>query len=105
MTSNFSVSLYVITEPQRTREVFLGLDKILSDVCHPVRIGASYICSPSDDVLVSVFLNDDVKRFAMIIRVEGKNAKELVDTVSKINERLKEIGVHASLLSSFTSSL
>ncbi|MBW9140320.1 MAG: hypothetical protein TQ35_0004970 [Candidatus Aramenus sulfurataquae] len=105
MTSNFSVSLYVLTEPQRTREVFLGLDKMLSDMCKPIRIGASYICSPSDDLLVSVFLNDDVKRYAMVIKVEGKNASELVDVVSKINEKLKEMGVHASLFSSFKSSL
>ncbi|AWR94965.1 hypothetical protein [Acidianus brierleyi] len=101
MNSIFSVDISVMSEPQRIRDVFLGFDNFLEDLCKPLRIGASYICSPSPESLITVFLSDDIKKFLMIIRVESTSATEIIRITEHINNKLKENGIHANLVNSF----
>jgi hypothetical protein len=105
MSNIFSVDISVISEPQKTRDVFLSFDKILEELCRPLRIGASYICSPSSESLISVFFNDDIKKFLIIIRVESTSASEVARIVEHINNKLKENGAHASLINSSNNLL
>ena len=101
----FVIKLLIIEDPARLRETFYEMEGILSSICKPIRLGASYVCSISKNTLISVYLSGNFKNFQLIIEIESKDAEELTTTVDKIVTELKNKGIHVTLFNASMSSL
>lgn len=103
----FQVTLQLLEDSSKIREAFYLMDNILSEVCKPIRIGASYICSPSKNSLITVYLIQDVAttRFQLHIRIESVDAEELTNNLNKLYSVLKMNNIHVSLVNTAFKSL
>ncbi|BDC19865.1 hypothetical protein [Acidianus sp. HS-5] len=101
----FSIKLLVLEDPIRLRDTFYSMEEILTNICKPIRLGASYICSISKSTLVSIYLSGNFKNFQLIIEVESEDAEELTLTLNNIVNELKTKGVHVTLFNTSTTSL
>lgn len=103
----FSVTLQVLEEQARIRDIFYSMENILSDLCKPIRLGASYICSTSKDSLITVYLLQEASntRFQLQIRIESNNAEELTGNLGKLSSILKQNNIHATLVNTLFRSL
>jgi len=100
----FSVKLLVLEDPG-LRDVFYSIEGILANICKPIRLGASYICSVSKNTLISVYLSGNLKNFQLIIEIESEDAEELTTTLDRIINELKSKGIHITLFNTSTTSL
>ncbi|MCY0860647.1 MAG: hypothetical protein OWQ54_09495 [Sulfolobaceae archaeon] len=97
----FSLDFVALTEdPLRIKDFFKLADTILTDLCQPIKIGASLLCAVSNDVLLTIYTDMQSKNLTLKIRVEGEDAVKLVNTISRIYEKLKENGFHMTLATS-----
>ena len=101
----FSIKLIVLEEPARLRETFYNMEGTLANICKPIRLGASYICSVSKNTLISVYLSGNFKNFQLIIEIESEDAEELTLTLDRIVTELKNKGIHVTLFNTSTTSL
>ncbi|AEE94226.1 hypothetical protein [Acidianus hospitalis] len=101
----FSVKLLVLEDPGRLRDVFYSIEGILANICKPIRLGASYICSVSKNTLISAYLSGNLKNFQLIIEIESEDAEELTTTLDRIINELKSKGIHITLFNTSTTSL
>lgn len=97
----FRALLGIYSDPLQMRELFKEVESVLQGICEPVRIGASYICSPSSISLVTILLVEkEVRPMALVFKIESESAQELAKLAGEIYQRLKSRGVHATLLNS-----
>ncbi|EZQ06850.1 MULTISPECIES: hypothetical protein [Acidianus] len=101
----FSLTLNILEDPQRIRDIFLNMNTVLSDICSPERIGASYVCSPSETCLITISLVEEMPKFSIYVKLESERAGELMELIRKINSKFKNNGIHATLLTSSKISL
>ncbi|MEM0193783.1 MAG: hypothetical protein QW699_01665 [Metallosphaera sp.] len=106
MITLFDVKIGVRADPQQIREIFKEMPALLEDLCVPSRIGASYLCSPSSSSLIIVYLAEqEMRPIHLAFRIKSSDSKELVRYSEKISEKLKNYGVHPTLLSTDSVSL
>ncbi|AWR97755.1 hypothetical protein DFR86_09490 [Acidianus sulfidivorans JP7] len=103
----FEVTLQVIEDSMKIKDTFYLMGNILTEVCEPLRIGASYICSTSKESLLTIYLLQDSTnaRFQLNIKIESENAEELMSNLSKISSMLKQNNIHITLVNNTFKSL
>ncbi|ABP95835.1 MULTISPECIES: hypothetical protein [Metallosphaera] len=102
----FEVLLGVQTDPQRIRDIFKDMVNVLEGICSPVRIGASFLCSPSPSSLITVYLAEqEMRPMYLAFRIKSKDSQDIVNFSEKINLKLKDYGVHPTLINSDSTSL
>ena len=83
-----------------------SIEKELSDICTPIKAGATIICSPSKDSLIVVYTAfNETKQLNVYIRVESLDAQTLVQIVDKINKRIRQEGYVMTLSRTFSNSV
>ncbi|AWS00688.1 hypothetical protein DFR87_10275 [Metallosphaera hakonensis JCM 8857 = DSM 7519] len=102
----FEVVVGVQTDPQRIRDIFKDMATVLEEICIPTRIGASFLCSPSPSSLVTVYLSEHERRpLYLAFKISSSDSRDIVAFSEKINERLKNYGVHPTLLNSESTDM
>ncbi len=103
----FSLEFQVMSEYDivKLREFMSSVDSIFQGICEAVKVGASYLCAPNSSTMLVVYMNvSNLKETKTILRVDAEDASYAVSVVSELNERLKRIGFHMNLESSFMTS-
>lgn len=89
----------------KLRDFISSVDYIFQDICKTVKIGASYLCAPNPSTMLIVYMNvTNLKDVKTVLKVNAEDASYAVSVVSEINERLKKMGFHMNLDSSFMTS-
>ncbi|ARM76522.1 hypothetical protein [Acidianus manzaensis] len=103
----FEVTLQVLEDSIKIKDTFYLMENVLSEICSPLRIGASYICSISKAGLITVYLLQDSAnaRFQLNIKIQSEDAEELTSNLNKISSMLKQNNIHITLVNnSFRTS-
>ena len=83
-----------------------SVEKELKDICNPIKVGATIMCSPSKDSLIIVYTAfNEVKQLNVYVRVESLDAQTLVQIVDKINKKIRQEGYVMTLSRTFSSSI
>lgn len=82
-----------------------SIERELSDVCTPIKAGATIMCAPSKDSLIVVYTAfNETKQLNVYIRVESLDAQTLVQIIDKINKKIRQEGYVMTLSRTFSSS-
>ena len=82
-----------------------SVEKELSDICAPIKVGASIMCSPSKDSLIVVYTAfNESKQLNVYVSVESLDAQTLVQIVDKINKKMRQEGYVMTLSRTFSNS-
>ncbi|MEM0188143.1 MAG: hypothetical protein QW550_01985 [Saccharolobus sp.] len=103
----FELKFQVLAEDQlRLRYLTQSIDETFKEICEPVKIGASYICSPNQDTLILIyFSSQSIKDMNILLKIISNNAMYITQIMRELNNRLKMQGFHITLLETSSISL
>jgi hypothetical protein len=99
----FVKDLIVLSEDLLQIRNFLSqISNIFNEICEVEKIGASFICAPDSEVLVTIFIDSsESKNLIVKIRIESTSSIKIFEIIKKINNKLKEMGLHVTLSNDF----
>ena len=82
------------------------IEKELSEVCKVVKVGASLICAPNENVLVLVYTRfNESRQLSAYLKLQSYNAIQIVEIISKLSTALRRNGYVITLATSSNTLL
>ncbi|AOL15702.1 hypothetical protein BFU36_01955 [Sulfolobus sp. A20] len=103
----FSLSFQVLSDdPLKLRYLTQSINNIFKDICEPVKVGASYICAPSQNTLILLYFNSQsIRDMNVHLEIISNDAMYITKTIQEINNRFRSQGFYITLLETSRTSL
>lgn len=69
------------------------IERDLKEICNVVKAGASLLCAPSPDSLITVFTSfGEGRQLNVHLKIQSTNSQTLVNLLSQLTSKLKDQG-------------